>query len=155
VILQNKLISRTTCRDWKRIEQCIHTVHNFRQNNLDIEQKCTSVEPEAKLKGDNKFYPCLYGYLSVCMSLFGFYSITSPKANHLKFMQKVRNYKKNAKFSFGLYYHFFCSGVLPLDLFCQVNSSINSYIYFIYTWAECWMHSSVLVCNLLCLFKRT
>ena len=112
----------------------------------------TSVEPEAKLKGDNKFYPCLYGYLSVCMSLFGFYSITSPKANHLKFMQKVRNYKKNAKFSFGLYYHFFCSGVLPLDLLKSYKFSFLFNIQII--WNLCpliclklctvWIHSSIL-----------
>ena len=55
---------------------------------------------------------------NICVSVFpsfGFFpfDLSSPSTNHLKFMHKVQDHKRNTLFNFGLC-HFFRSGVMLL-----------------------------------------
>ena len=51
--------------------------------------------------------------------------LSSPLTNHLKFIQKIRD--KAGQVLFRLY-HFFCSGVIPLDLTIDTNCGYCSII---------------------------
>ena len=57
----------------------------------------------------NKFFLCPY----VCTShiWFPLNNLRSPLTNNLKFIHKIRDHKRKAKFNFR-YYHFFYAGVM-------------------------------------------
>ena len=74
-----------------------------------------------------KLYPCLSVHPSIHMLCIWclFNNVSSPRANYLKFIHKVIDHKRKAKFNFR-HFNFFLSGVYaPVYFKLEVNASMS------------------------------
>jgi hypothetical protein len=83
-----------------------------------------------------RYYPCLYAhpYVSPFSIWILLNNLGSSKENHLKFILKVSDLKRKAKFEFG-YYHFFRSGVKPSFTLSRSRGHMcpmNTFFHFFY-----------------------